>query len=361
MAESLSEKRRRAGLLGARARWGHGNHGNGMAPDGKTWRSARPLAQLRAGRNDWYRITNAADGTVQAMIYDEIGYFGVTAQDFVAELNDSDGPVDLRLNSPGGDVFDGLAIYNALKARGGVSVYIDGLAASIASVIAMAADPGQLAIAKTASMMIHDGMGMAIGSADDMRKLATVLDTESDNIAGIYAERTGRDASHWRALMRDETWFKGQQALDAGLADVLSGPGSQPINQWDLSIFAGVVNASVDESAWDGNAAMSSCSTASDYRSICAGEKTIGDPDERQHWALPHHKSPGAAPNRAGVNNALSRLPQTQNLKNRSAAESHLHAHQSAMGGGSDNHVDPDLGFEWNPEDFAQAIREAVS
>jgi HK97 family phage prohead protease len=89
--------------------------------------------------------------------------------------------------------------------------------------------------------------------------------------------------------------------------------------------------ADVDNSAWDGNAAMSSCSSAADYRSICAGEKTAGSPDERQHWALPHHKRPGAAPNAAGVRNALSRLPQTQGLKNKQAAQAHLDAHMRVI------------------------------
>jgi len=72
---------------------------------------------------------------------------------------------------------------------------------------------------------------------------------------------------------------------------------------------------------------MSACETAADFRAICAGERTVGEPDQRQHWALPHHKQPGAGPNAAGVRNALSRLPQTQGLKNREAAESHLEAH----------------------------------
>lgn len=91
---------------------------------------------------------------------------------------------------------------------------------------------------------------------------------------------------------------------------------------------------SYDDSAWDGNAAMGACHSAADFRSVCAGEKNVGQPDERQHWALPHHKSPGAAPNRAGTNNALSRLPQTEGLSNRGAAEAHLKAHQKLWAGG---------------------------
>lgn len=93
--------------------------------------------------------------------------------------------------------------------------------------------------------------------------------------------------------------------------------------------------AAVDNSDWDGNKAMGQCSTAAEYRSICAGEHTAGTPDERQHWALPHHYL-GKGPNAAGVRNALSRLPQTENLKNREAAQSHLDAHMAAINPGGD-------------------------
>jgi HK97 family phage prohead protease len=87
----------------------------------------------------------------------------------------------------------------------------------------------------------------------------------------------------------------------------------------------------VDNSQWDGNAAMGACDSAGCYRAICAGERSEGDPDERQHWALPHHKTPSSPPNAAGVRNALARLPQTQGLTNASAAEAHLNRHMSAI------------------------------
>lgn len=99
------------------------------------------------------------------------------------------------------------------------------------------------------------------------------------------------------------------------------------------ALYATETRAAVDNSEWDGNAAMTSAKTASDYRSICAGEHTSGEPDERSHWALPHHKRPGAPPNAAGVRNALSRLPQTQNLKNRDAVRRHLEAHMASIRG----------------------------
>jgi HK97 family phage prohead protease len=110
--------------------------------------------------------------------------------------------------------------------------------------------------------------------------------------------------------------------------------------------------ASVDTSSWDGNAAMSACTTAADYRAICAGRKA-GPADERGSWALPHHKRPGAPPNAAGVRNALSRLPQTQGLTNREAARRHLEAHlrtiQAQQGGGRSN--EPGIGHGYHKEE----------
>lgn len=207
---------------------------------GRPFRTTRRIANLRQGRNDWYRIENSAPGPAQVSIYDEIGFFGVTASDFVKDLAVVKGDLDIHLNCPGGDVFDAVAIYNALKQHqdGIVAVYVDGLAASAASFIAQAADPGNLLIAKNASMMIHDAFGMGIGNASDMRQLADLLDQQSENIASIYADRSGRPAAEFRQAMRDETWYVGQQAVDAGLADQVQG-GTEVSDSWDLSVFAG--------------------------------------------------------------------------------------------------------------------------
>jgi ATP-dependent protease ClpP protease subunit len=216
-----------------------------LVPDHKPFRTTRLVANLRQGRNDWYRIKAKADGPAQLHIYDEIGFFGVTANDLIGELSSVKGDLEVHLNTPGGEVFDGIAIFNALKQRDGiVRIVIDSLAASIGSVIAMAADPGNLIIAKNASMMIHDGFGMGIGNAKDLRELADLLDKTSDNIASIYADRTGQPASQWREAMLAETWYVGQEAVDAGLADFLQG--AEPADagpdaiaaSWDLSIFA---------------------------------------------------------------------------------------------------------------------------
>jgi ATP-dependent protease ClpP protease subunit len=205
----------------------------------KHLRTARPVAKLRQGRNDWYRIENKSDGGVEVFIYDEIGYWGVTAADFVKDLqNVTADKFTLRLNSPGGEVFDGIAIYNAIKQhKAEVTVQIDGLAASAASFIAMAGDT--VTMTKNATMMIHDGHGLVVGDATDMRKMADLLDKTSNNIASIYAERTGGDVATWRAAMLEETWYNADEAVEAKLADgILDASGDEPENDWDLTIFA---------------------------------------------------------------------------------------------------------------------------
>lgn len=201
-----------------------------------TLRSARPRASLRQGRTDWYRITNLAD-RAEVYIYDEIGYFGVTANDLVRDLQGVKGSsIELHLNSPGGEVFDGVAIYTALKNHPAqVHVIVDSLAASIASVIAMAGD--KVTMARNATMMIHDGHGLCVGNAKDMADMVALLDRTSDNIASVYAERAGGSAETWRGRMRAETWYTAEEAVQAGLADEIQGQENKTENSWDLSIF----------------------------------------------------------------------------------------------------------------------------
>jgi ATP-dependent protease ClpP protease subunit len=243
MSESLSEKRSRAGRLGAQARWGSRDSDNGnlpsrMASDGKRhMRTTRSVAALRQGRNDWYRIANKSSSVAEVMIYDEIGFFGVTAADFVKDLRGiTADQIDLRLNTPGGDVFDGVAIYNALRDHAArVEVTVDGLAASAGSFIAQAGD--RVVMNRGSQMMIHDAWGLTIGNADDMRQMADLLDKNTASIAGIYAERSGRPVDEWRDLMRAETWFDADEAVEAGLADEVAGRSAASRNSFDLSVF----------------------------------------------------------------------------------------------------------------------------
>jgi ATP-dependent protease ClpP protease subunit len=156
----------------------------------------------------WYKIKNLANGEVEISVYDEIGWFGVTAKDFMAELSAITAKrMNLRINSPGGEIFDGIAIANAIRSHAAyVTVYVDSLAASIASVIAMAGD----------------GSGLCIGNASDMHQMAELLDRQSDNIAAVYAERAGGTVEEWRETMKAETWYTAQEAVDAGLADEMA-------------------------------------------------------------------------------------------------------------------------------------------
>ncbi|HMH76888.1 MAG TPA: head maturation protease, ClpP-related [Candidatus Udaeobacter sp.] len=179
--------------------------------------AGRPIA---SGGKPWHSIRNLSGAPSVVSIHDEVGDFGVTARDFIRDLAAIEGDIELHLSTPGGEVFDGLAIFSALKQRAGVvSVVVDSLAASIASVIAMAATAGRLSIMPNASIMIHEASGFCAGTEQDMAAMARLLSGMSGNIASIYADRTGKPVDHWRAAMLAETWYIGQEAVDAGLAD----------------------------------------------------------------------------------------------------------------------------------------------
>lgn len=228
--DTLREKRRRAGRRGAAARWGKDDDKPGL-------KTTRPVAKLRQGRNDWYRIENRAGAKAEIFLFDEIGYFGVTAGDFVADLRDiTASQIELHLNTPGGDAFDGMAIYNGLRDHpASIDVIVDGLAASAGSFIAQAGD--QVVMNRGSQMMIHDAWGLTIGNSSDMTAMADLLDRHSDNIAAIYAERAGGTVAEWRDLMRNESWFNAEEAVEVGLADEVAGRTADTKNSFDLSVF----------------------------------------------------------------------------------------------------------------------------
>ena len=142
----------------------------------------------------------------------------VTPQTFKDELAQCAGPLDVYINSGGGDAFAGHAIYNILKRyEGRTTVYIDGVAASIASVIAMAGD--RIVMPANALMMIHNAWGDGRGNAAAHRELADTLDRLDQTIVGVYADRTGTDRQKIAAMMSAETWFTAAEALEAGLVE----------------------------------------------------------------------------------------------------------------------------------------------
>lgn len=203
-------------------------------------RQALPRAQRDGGRPRLQ--VEPGDGVTDMLIYDEIGFFGVSATDVTASLADVTGDLNVRVNSPGGDVFDGVAIYNALADHPGkVTVTVDGLAASAASFIAMAGDT--IRMNRASQMMIHDASGLCIGNATDMTDMAALLDRVSATIAGIYADRTGVDTETWRTQMRAETWYSAEEAVTAGLADAMTparprpAAGEDTAASWDLTVF----------------------------------------------------------------------------------------------------------------------------
>lgn len=194
-------------------------------PQGRDWTQATGLSM---------RARVSAEAPAELMIYGRIGgggWFsdGISAADVAAALKEiGPGPVDVRINSGGGDVFDGVAIHSLLARHPGtVNVYVDGLAASAASFIMLAGD--RVHAARNSLVMIHDAMTMTFGAASAHQRAIDLLIKVSDNIADMYAERAGEDAAYWRARMtengEDGVWYTGTEAYDAGLVDEIVGSG----------------------------------------------------------------------------------------------------------------------------------------
>lgn len=158
-------------------------------------------------------------GTPKLYVFDVIGGWDLDAAEFVKSVNAVDSTsIDVHINSPGGFVYDAVAMYEALREHPAtVNVKIDGLAASAASFLAMAGD--SIEIARPGRMMIHDAQVLAYGSPADLREAADLGDEISNDIAGIYAAHTAESVEDWRGRMRAETWYSAQQAVDAKLVD----------------------------------------------------------------------------------------------------------------------------------------------
>lgn len=172
---------------------------------------------------NWYALSSKpALKQTEISIFDEIGMFGVSAKQFISELQavPADHSILLKIHSPGGEVFDGNAIFTALQRRGNVEVQIEGIAASMATVISLAGSPVKMAA--NGFYMIHNPWGSAVGDSSEMRKQAELLDRIRQNMVNAYAAKSGQEPALIESWMDAETWFTAEQARAAGFVDEIT-------------------------------------------------------------------------------------------------------------------------------------------
>jgi len=195
---------------------------------------------LPLDKPDWFKVQAISDDETEIMIYDVIGWPFISADNFVRALADITAKtVTVRINSPGGDVFDGMAIFNALKnyQQGKVITRIEGIAASMASVIALAGKEVQ-AYANT-MYMIHEPYAFTAGNQYSLRELADILEKMSGQMIDIYSSNASPGKREIAQMMKDEAWLTAKEAKEKGFIDtVIDGKGAKA--QFDLSMFSNV-------------------------------------------------------------------------------------------------------------------------
>jgi ATP-dependent Clp protease, protease subunit len=172
-----------------------------------------------------FRFNAATDSAPESLqILDEIGFWGVQAKDFKASLDGIKGDtLDVEVNSPGGDVFAGLAIFNMLRNSGKtINMRVMGVAASAASLIAMAGDT--IEMPSNTFMMVHNPWSVAMGNADDMREAADVLDKIGGSLLSTYCKRTGQSEDDMKAMLAKDTWLTADECLEKGFATKVTDP-----------------------------------------------------------------------------------------------------------------------------------------
>ncbi len=192
----------------------------------------------------WYNIQNKAGETADVYIFDEIGTYGITAQEFITDIKDlKDTPINLRINSLGGDVFDGMAMYNVIKRREAkTTVYIEGIAASIATIISLGAD--EVVMAENSLFMIHNAWGGTMGEAKDMRKTAETLEKITGELTDIYRKKTGLSYDALAEMMDEETWLNANEALEMGFIDTIS-DSIKVAAKYDVSKFKNITQEEI--------------------------------------------------------------------------------------------------------------------
>ena len=237
---------------------------------------------------------------------------GITASavsDAITTSGDFDG-ITLNINSPGGSLFEGVAIYNTLKASGKpVTVNVIGMAASAASLVAMAGDTVTMQLGT--QMMIHRAMAGCVGFSDDMRKMADTLDSVTASAADLYVAKTGMSKDKILELMAAETWMSPEEAVEKGFANNVSKQAKAIKNTFDLSMFKNTpVELKVQTKEVDGEAL-----TAEDYI-------WVGNPHDVSTWALPWHFSTDEK-TKSHLRDALARFDQEEKIPSSEKAEAH--------------------------------------
>lgn len=209
------------------------------------------MATKNKSGKSWFSVTAKAGATPEILIYDEIGLWGITAKDFNEALKPvlKEPKATLRMNSPGGDVFVGFAIFNMLERyEGELTVVVDGVVASIASLIAMAAD--RIVMPENAMMMIHNPKQIAFADAKQMRDSADFLDRVKEGMLSAYAKKTGNAREAISEMMDAETWFTAQEAVDGGFADEIEGKVEvSNLSRFDLSKYLNPPKALLESEA----------------------------------------------------------------------------------------------------------------
>jgi len=192
----------------------------------------------------WYNIQNKAGKPADVYIFDEIGTYGITAQEFITDIKDlKDTPINLRINSLGGDVFDGMAMYNVIKRREAkTTVYIEGIAASIATIISLGAD--EVVMAENSLFMIHNAWGGTMGEAKDMRKTADTLEKITGELTDIYRKKTGLSYDALAEMMDEETWLNANEAFEMGFIDTIS-DSIKVAAKYDVSKFKNITQEEI--------------------------------------------------------------------------------------------------------------------
>jgi len=196
-------------------------------------------------QKEWYKIKNNASETSDVYLFNDIGTFGITAQSFIDEIKEYDNKeLNIHINSLGGEVFEGMAIYSIIQRRKAkTTVYIEGIAASIASVIALAAD--EVIMSENSLLMIHNAWGGTQGDARDMRKQADVLDKITNEIAEVYVKKTNIPYDKVIEMMNEETWLTAEEAVALGFVNSISEP-IKVAAKYDVSRFKNITNKKMD-------------------------------------------------------------------------------------------------------------------